>query len=1590
MKRILANTLIAVIGMITACSPGFAQSIEGLVGQPTTAVTLPVERGFVNLQNGNLHIEIPFATYKGRGDLSTSLKMVYDSMIWHGVETANGYQWQPNNVDNSLGGWRFVSSLTGYTNSGAPVYNICGSNVSRFGPFTIGTLDGTQHTFPITTIQNPSPNANCTATDYPDTPTGTGYALDGSGFYAVVSNYDDIAMFDQNGAKLYDSANGAHAQVDRNGNYDSTTQDDLGRMVAPTVSYSADGTMTYYDVLTAYGQTERYTVTTETIQLNTNFLSDSVGQDFQGSMTVVKSIGLPDGSSYDFSYEAGSYGELSGITLPQQGTISYVYQSGLNGTRAGETVPPRWVSQHTGSNGETAFSIVPANCPNGVGQVGPCPVQHNYLTRNGSTTDYSFSLEDDSGYFNDYIYYHSGNQSSSILRTVAKTYNFNGFCPIAVCQGKQEYLYPNLATVANVFNDTLLTAYTSYGYDTPAVGIPTKVQQWDYYTSSASANPPYSPSSAPSRETDTVLGWSVNGALFPTSVKNSDSSGMLSETTLQYDDPGHITTPSSNPVDHDDSLVTGNRGNLTTVNRVLLSSNTQETTLFNYDTAGALQSITDPLAHQSSFSYDTTDTFVTQVTQPTTNNVQHTTHATYDGSTGQVLTQTDENQQLTQYAYDTYGRLHSVTAPSGAVTTMAYPSATETDIVDMQSSTVNVSSSVVIDTFGRPSQAMTGGISSETTYDGFGRMNCVTTPHAASAAATDGSTCNSAYDQFDRVQAVTQPDQNTVSLSYSDNVVIATDEVGHQHQYTFNAFGDLTAVVEQNDQGALAWETDYNYDGLDRLRNIYQKGDASTPAGWRTSTFNYDSLSRLTSQATPEGGTQTFSPYDSDDNLQMSTDARGETVQYSYDALDRLTQKALQNGDTYTYNYDATDTDQYGIGRLTSMFNGPSIGAYFYHDVSGNVISKLYCLPNNCSYNERMSATYDYHGNVLSETFPDGRAVYRNYDALDRVTQVGENSFFTQKAQVAAARLKVQPLYTRPRSYFSGASYLPAGELNSAVYGNVLQVTALFNNRQDITALSYTDAALQPLWSKSYVWDKNAKNLTTVTDGKTGTQRSFTYDNVNRLRTASDSTGNYFDSYTLDAWGNWKETGTYSFLPTSFTTGNQIAAAGYAYDLAGNLTADGLGNSYGFDANGKLSGSNGAVYTRDPSGERVRKDNGSSATEYYYFGGQLMATRDPVSNQWTDYIYAAGRLVAEAPSGMQDTVVYRIGDHLDSLVGKTDGSGNLLGTNDVSLYGELLSDAASDRLIFTQHERDGENASDYALYRQYASTEGRWLSPDPSGASYDLTDPQSLNRYAYLSGRPQAGVDSLGLQDDDPSPGGGGDGIGAGIVAIFGALGNVFTGLGGGSGNPALAHLTVNNGFGSTNEFGVAPTYFVNSYMYVGAGPSFAADAAASTAAVIFPLYTFYIESSALGAPSNRRRVFLPPNALTCTGMGRQFYAPSGYNLSNVVAAGSAGGKLNIFAMNRAVGHFGTFDYQRAGTPSSFTFYKGLTPVSNMDVGAYLYGAGFTQSQAGTVSNIFADLFSSNAGDPNQAIYRNFGYQLAASGGSYTCSAIPQ
>jgi RHS repeat-associated protein len=76
---------------------------------------------------------------------------------------------------------------------------------------------------------------------------------------------------------------------------------------------------------------------------------------------------------------------------------------------------------------------------------------------------------------------------------------------------------------------------------------------------------------------------------------------------------------------------------------------------------------------------------------------------------------------------------------------------------------------------------------------------------------------------------------------------------------------------------------------------------------------------------------------------------------------------------------------------------------------------------------------------------------------------------------------------------------------------------------------------------------------------------------------------------------------------------------------------------------------------------------------------------------------------------------------------------------------------------------DAETATDHAQFRQYGDTPGNWMSPDPYYGSYDQSNPQSMNRYAYVLDSPLSNIDPSGLTNCPPygctsNPNGGGNG----------------------------------------------------------------------------------------------------------------------------------------------------------------------------------------------------------------------------------------
>jgi RHS repeat-associated protein len=129
-------------------------------------------------------------------------------------------------------------------------------------------------------------------------------------------------------------------------------------------------------------------------------------------------------------------------------------------------------------------------------------------------------------------------------------------------------------------------------------------------------------------------------------------------------------------------------------------------------------------------------------------------------------------------------------------------------------------------------------------------------------------------------------------------------------------------------------------------------------------------------------------------------------------------------------------------------------------------------------------------------------------------------------------------------------------------------------------------------------------------------------------------------------------------------------------------------------------------------------------------------------------------------------VQWLISDHLGTprLILDQTGSLNTLKRHDYLPFGEEISAGAGGRTTamgyaagddvrqqFTQKERDIESGLDYFGARYYASTQGRFSSPDPLLSSGIEEDPQSWNRYSYTMNNPLALSDPTGLYVFDSS-----------------------------------------------------------------------------------------------------------------------------------------------------------------------------------------------------------------------------------------------
>lgn len=170
----------------------------------------------------------------------------------------------------------------------------------------------------------------------------------------------------------------------------------------------------------------------------------------------------------------------------------------------------------------------------------------------------------------------------------------------------------------------------------------------------------------------------------PSSVITYDGSGTrVAETDYTYGN----TTTGVTATSHDDANYGPDsalsRGNLFSATKQCFPNCANATTSFTYDDTGQVLSQTDPNGNITQYSYaddfatgtppGATDGYLTQITYPPAKGVSHIDKYSYNYEDGTLASSTDENNQVTSYAYsDSLDRLTSVTYPDTGETQYSY------------------------------------------------------------------------------------------------------------------------------------------------------------------------------------------------------------------------------------------------------------------------------------------------------------------------------------------------------------------------------------------------------------------------------------------------------------------------------------------------------------------------------------------------------------------------------------------------------------------------------------------------------------------------------------------------------------------------------------------------------------------------------------------------------------------------------------------------------------------------------------------------------------------------------------------------------
>jgi RHS repeat-associated protein len=927
-----------------------AQSYLAASGTPTFVAPEPVEQGFTDNANGNLHLEFGFGSYPQRATSQLlPVKYVYDSnMVWN-IGCNTSCNWAPSNYNSY--GWRLS------TNTGTLSGTNCGTQCTEW-IFTDSA--GTSRYFPVSTGTCPVPNS---------------YASDSSGY---MLNLCQTGIYAPDGSLVYSATyeqTASPGAEDSNGNYAPWgTGDTLGRTL-PTSTFNCNGntTQTCYGVPNSQGGISTYTITIATINVRTAFGQSGVSE-FSGTMNVVQSIALPDGTSYSFKFDCDSstnvacgspsgqsayYGLLTSMTFPTGGVVSYGWTT-FSDSYSNKT---RWLNSRQSAGGLWSYSPqVISTCSST--QVG-CQQKVTVSKPSGDSSVYTFTLNNGAWPVQIQTY----DSSSNLLATVNNTYDFSQACPFTNCHGAA---YIRLLTAQTTVSTPTgsITKQSQYQYDSPQTGNITAKKEWGYYTGTSPSFP-----SVPDRATyTTYLSTGTNDINRPLSVTLCNNSGSdsacpgggsrVQQTLNTYD--SYSGCPSglavvSGVMNHDDTNFGGGyttRGNATQVQN-WVSGSTYLTTQLCYDTTGQVTQQADPKGNVTTYSYTDqfysdngtnsltsytpskpTNAYATSITQA----LVGTTSTGYYYGSGKTAFSTDPNG-ATSYSHfmDAFDRSTENDYALTGWDKTVYTSATQTDVYFAVGDTTPSSTcqscqhkQLLLDSYARRvSEKLAnypgGAASVDTGYDGNGRVSTVSHPYQGSSGQVYEYYY---YDGLDRTKQNSHPDNQYVMATWGAGVSSAGGVSSQQGSPTTYGYGYPVLILDEAGKQKQEW-----LDGFGRIIEVDEAATTAATPGHGSVSTSGSEQSIGGSPATSGSGSVTISG--SEQSVQVCTQhlAGGDCGRYTT-RYDHGTVSITVNGVVSSVSYSQGSTSSSITTGLASAINSNSgINSLVSASASGSTVT---------------------------------------------------------------------------------------------------------------------------------------------------------------------------------------------------------------------------------------------------------------------------------------------------------------------------------------------------------------------------------------------------------------------------------------------------------------------------------------------------------------------------------------------------------------------------------------------------------------------------------------------------------------------------